>query len=128
MPQFNLSKAEATLARVSKPGQDQLKLLSDLDDAGAAYHAYGCYAEAESCYAKALTLKNAHGIIDDSYLSTLHRLGIIYRIEKKYKEAEQTHLQAVNVAKALYGASSIRVAEQSNYLAGMYHSWGRGDE
>jgi tetratricopeptide (TPR) repeat protein len=128
MPQFNLTKAEATLARVSKPGQDQLKLLSDLDDAGAAYHAYGCYAEAESCYAKALTLKNAHGLIDESYLNTLHRLGIIYRIEKKYNEAEQTHLQAINVAKALYGPSSIKVAEQSNYLAGMYHNWGRGDE
>ena len=129
MPRFNLAKAESTLASVNeKTNQEDFLFIKDLDDAGSAYHAHGRYAEAEACYSKVLQVKDAQGINDEAKLGTLHRLAITHRLQRKYPEAEQAHLQAVNLAQALFGQNHLHVAEQEMYLAGLYESFGRSDE
>ena len=137
MGQFNLMKAESTLALAKglAPGlaknsisKEDYLFIKDLDDAGSAYHAHGCYIEAESCYTKVLDVKKSHGMQDESTLGTVHRLAIIYRLQRKYPEAEKAHLEAVEIARALFGVNHLKVAEQELYLAGLYESFGRSHE
>ena len=123
--QFNLVRAGNVLAIVKEHPNEEVLAITDLDDAGASYHAYGFYPEAEACYSKVIQLKNLRGMQDESYLNTLRRLAILYRLQHKFAEAEHVYLQAINLAKALFGAVHLKVAEQNNYLAGLYLVGGR---
>jgi tetratricopeptide (TPR) repeat protein len=129
MNQFDLAKAENSRAAFDKKdATDNFVALKELDEAGCAYHAHGCFAEAESCYETVLQVMEANDLENADTLNTMHRLAILHRVQKKYAEAERDHLEAVRIATKLYGASHAKVAEHKLYLAGLYHSFGRSDE
>ncbi|HEY9683217.1 MAG TPA: tetratricopeptide repeat protein [Oculatellaceae cyanobacterium] len=129
MNQFDLAKAETSRATFDKSeASKNFVALKELDEAGCAYHAHGCFAEAESCYQTVLQVMNANDLENADTLETMHRLAILHRVQRKYAEAERDHLEAVRIATKLHGANHTKVAEHKLYLAGFYHSFGRSNE
>lgn len=124
----DLARARAVLASVDSSSAQEFDFIAELDAAGAALHAHGFYSEAESAYRKVLDLRIAHSVGDSTYLDTLHRLCVLYRLQQNFAEAEKIHLQANAYVKAMYGANNLRVADQNNYLAGIYYAWGRFED
>jgi tetratricopeptide (TPR) repeat protein len=128
MSQFNFVKAKATLATANAGGVLYVSVLPDLLEAGAAYHACGCYAEAEQCYKHVVAVKKASGITDEALMTNYHRLGVLYRLQDRFNESETAYTEAINVAKLLFGPTHTKVVDQKAYLAGLYHHYGREED
>jgi tetratricopeptide (TPR) repeat protein len=129
MSQFDFAKAELTLENANQGiEQHSVSFLVELDEAGAAYHAHGLYDKAESCYMHVVSLKKANGITDQGLIQTFHRLGVLYRLQDKFPDAERCYSEAINVSTYLHGEKHPKVVDQKAYLAGLYHHYGRHEE
>jgi tetratricopeptide (TPR) repeat protein len=73
---------------------------------------------------RALAIKRANQAEDDHVIELEHKLGVLYRIQDKYAEAEQSYISALTLAERIYGSKHLKVAEQNNYLAGLYYACG----
>ncbi|HEY9793721.1 MAG TPA: tetratricopeptide repeat protein [Candidatus Obscuribacterales bacterium] len=109
-------------------GGKSLKLAPCLDRLGSSYHAQGDYPHAEACYKRAYNLYKLNNIEDGNLVTLLHKLGVLNRVQNKFAESRQYYLEAIRLAENLYGPNSLEVAEQNNYLAGLYYSCGMFDD
>jgi tetratricopeptide (TPR) repeat protein len=125
--QFALNVADATSALKTAEqsfGNQSLELIPYLDHLASSLHAQGQYGAAEECYLRALAITRTNKSEDDNVIDLEHKLGVLYRIQDKYAEAEQSYLSALSLAEKVYGERHVKVAEQNNYLAGLYYACG----
>jgi len=54
----------------------------------------------------------------------LHHLAVLYRIQEKFKEAEQVYKRTISICANLPAENNLNLATQKNYLAGLYFAWG----
>jgi tetratricopeptide (TPR) repeat protein len=82
------------------------------------------YAAAEQAYLKALHEAENFGPNDARRGSTLNDLGLVYRAEKKYSEAEGAYRRALPIMQAAYG-DSVDTANVNLNLANVLSDAGR---
>jgi tetratricopeptide (TPR) repeat protein len=75
------------------------------------------YAKAEDLFQQALKQAQYFGANDPKVGSTLNSLGLVYREEKKSKEAEEVFRRALPVLETVYGPDSIDVANVNFNIA-----------
>jgi hypothetical protein len=90
-----------------------------------ALHAAGDhdYPKAEQAFVKALREAESFGPGDIRVGSTLNTLGLVYRAEKKYSEAEAAYRRALVIMEAAYG-ESIDVGNINFNIAGVMFDQG----
>lgn len=95
----------------------------------AAMNALGAknYAAAEQTFLKAVHETDSFPVNDARRGSTLNSLGLVYRAEKKYKEAEAAFRRALPVMQAAYG-DSIDTANVNLNIASVLDDAGRPED
>ena len=76
------------------------------------------YAAAEKGFVKALSEAETFGPQNIRVGSTLNSLGLVYRAEKKYSEAEAAYRRALHIMEVAYG-ENLDVANVNFNLAGV---------
>lgn len=92
-------------------------LAQDAEEAWKGLVVQALYASGENQYAKAeqLFLKAVHeaerfGLKDARVGTTLNSLGLVYRAEKKYSDAENAYRRALVILEGAYGPETVDVA------------------
>lgn len=101
----------------------------------------GNFAEAEERLIIALRITEAFGTQDQRYATTLHNLAALYRIERRYAEAEPLYKRSLKIKetrsvmikartsptmkKKVLNNSDRSIAKTLHSLAGLYHVQGR---
>jgi len=75
------------------------------------------YTDAEAIFVHAMHEAERFGPEDARVGTTLNSLGLIYRAEKKYSEAETSYHRALGILEKAYGAGSIDVANVNFNIA-----------
>lgn len=75
------------------------------------------YSQAEATFNKAVHEAERFGADDARVGTTMNSLGLVYRAEKKYIEAENAYRRALAVLDKAYGAESIDVANVNFNIA-----------
>lgn len=75
------------------------------------------YTEAEAIFVHAMHEAERFGMEDARVGTTLNSLGLIYRAEKKYADAEASYHRALGILEKAYGAGSIDVANVNFNIA-----------
>jgi len=82
------------------------------------------YATAEQKFQQALREAERFGPDDSRVGSTLNSLGLVYRAEKKYADAETAYRRALAILENVYGAGSLDVANVSFNIASVMFDQG----
>jgi tetratricopeptide (TPR) repeat protein len=88
----------------------------------------GHYVEAERELVAALEKAEAFGPRDPRLAVTLNELGVVYRIEEKYREAESAFKRAAAIWQQAPGLELAHAATALNNLAVLYHQRHRDAE
>ena len=83
------------------------------------------YPGAEQLFLKAMKVAERFGEDDARVGSTVNSLGLVYRSEKKYAEAEAAYRRALIVLTKAYGDTSIDVANVNYNIAAVMFDQGR---
>jgi tetratricopeptide (TPR) repeat protein len=82
------------------------------------------YPRAEQAFVKALREAENFGKLDSRLGTTLNALGLVYRAEKKYRDAENSYRRALVIMATVYG-SSIDAANVNFNIANAMFDQGR---
>ncbi len=96
----------------------------DISDALGAAKAQA-YAASEQAFLKALREAEKIGPNDVRVGSTLNSLGLVYRAERKYSDAEAAYRRALGIMQAAYGSDSLDVANLNFNIANVMFDQGR---
>lgn len=121
-----VSMAMAALAAaggLAAQAPDESIWKQDVSDALSAAKAQN-YPVSEQAFLKALHEAEKFGANDVKVGSTLNSLGLVYRAEKKYSEAEKAYRRALGIMQAAYG-DSLDVANLNFNIANVMFDQGR---
>ena len=105
-------------------GQDKLVYL--FEELAFMCHCHGKLDEAQRYYLRSLSCREYNfGLISPDCLPTLHRLGVVYRIQNKFELSELFYNRALLLTRVHLGDKHIDVATRYNYLSGLYLAWGK---
>ncbi len=83
------------------------------------------YPEAEKQLEAAVKEEEGFGPQDQRLATSLGYLGEVYRLQRRYAEAEPLHKRALAIREKALGAEHPRIATSLNNLALVYHDQGR---
>ena len=83
------------------------------------------YAKSEQLFLKAVHEAERFGARDARVGTTLNSLGLVYRAEKKYLDAESAYRRALNILETAYGMESVDVANVNYNLGGVFMDEGK---
>lgn len=106
--------------------QDEALWERDVSDALGGAKAQN-YAASEQAFLKALREAEKFGTNDVRVGSTLNSLGLVYRAEKKYSEAEAAYRRALGIMQAAYG-DNLDVANLNFNIANVMFDEGKQTE
>jgi tetratricopeptide (TPR) repeat protein len=114
-------------------GEDSPDVANVLSSLGAVGEQRCDYSGAESCFARAAAIMDAHEDSDDEdvrrlRLQTLSDLGRIRRILGRYEEAEPLIKRSIALAEETFGTDSVETAGALNDLGMLYKFNGRFEE
>jgi len=96
-------------------------LLLCLDNLAAVYYAQGSYAQAETYYQQALTLRRATlGEEHPDNAQSFNSLAVLYRVMGDNAKAQDFYQQALRIVRTAFGAQHPDVAQILNNLALLY--------
>ncbi len=95
------------------------------NNAGVKAYQQGNYPEAEKQWSAALKEAEGFGPQDQRLATSLGYLGEVYRLQRRYAEAEPLHKRALAIREKALGAEHPRIATSLNNLALVYHDQGR---
>ena len=96
-----------------------------LDNArGWAAYQQGRFADARELLLGALKKAERFGEGDPRLAQVLHRLGLVYKMQGNYAEAEASYLRALAIREKILGPTHTDVASTLNNLAALYETQG----
>lgn len=101
---------------------------SVLDVLGTCYRMDGDFQQAESCYERALDIREK--VLGPDHLqvaNSLHNLGILRYNQSRYAEADSIHHRALKIREQYYGYRHPEVARSLNALGVLYWAQGQYD-
>ncbi|HEX8494008.1 MAG TPA: tetratricopeptide repeat protein [Pyrinomonadaceae bacterium] len=96
--------------------------------AGAAARKRGQLEDAERHYEKALKEAEKFGEQDKRLPESLHNLALVYKLQKRYSEAERLFVRAIEIYRRISGPDHHIVAFEIENLAELYVAAGKIDE
>lgn len=64
----------------------------------------------------------------DALIADFHAVGLIFRMQQQFDEAQRYYKHALDLTKKTYGEKSLKYATRLNYLSGLYNAWKKYDE
>ena len=83
------------------------------------------YAKSEQLFLKAVHEAERFGAQDARVGTTLNSLGLVYRAEKKFADAESVYRRALGILETAYGIESVDVANVNYNLGGVFMDEGK---
>jgi CHAT domain-containing protein/Tfp pilus assembly protein PilF len=112
-----------------KHGPSDQKLAPVLNDLGFLYSDEGRWAEAESAYQRALTIKEqVLGADDPDTASTLNNIGVVYVEIGRFDEAEKAYRRVLDIVERKQGAGHPDSLEPLSNLGDVAQRTGRPQE
>ena len=97
-------------------------------DAGESAYGAGDYRAANARFEAALREAESFGANDPRLADTLNNLGLLYKTQGRYADAEPLYLRSLEIRKKALGPDHPDVGEGLNNLAALYHAQGRFGE
>ena len=93
--------------------------------AGQQAYQQADYAEAEKQFEAALKEAEAFGPDDVRLAKSLNELGLVYKAQGRYADAEPLYERSLAILEKALGPEHLNVAASLNNLAGLYSTQGR---
>lgn len=101
-------------------------LVKLFDELAYMYHSNGFLEMAQKYYFRSLTSQEKiTGTNSLECVETLHRLGVVCRVQEKFEMAEYFYSRAYTLTQVHSEESSLDIATRSNYISGLYLAWGQ---
>ena len=117
------------IIQVHSYGAESLEAASTLNDMGISYRGLGQYELAESCYQKAIAIRQKTlGPEAPKTLKSLSNLGYLYYRHEDYEKAVEITSQVLEIRERVLGNEDVSTSTSLNNLALIYTAQGKFEE
>ncbi len=111
----------SSLKEAEKAGPNNLRVAEALNNLGVIYDEAKRYSEAETCYIRALSIREKSlGPLHMDVATTLNNMANLYKDQEKYKEAVPLYKRSIDICLEKEGSNSEFLAMSYYNLANLF--------